>query len=119
MAKAGMALVGIGLGSWGFYRLGSFLVGRCPRWPLALGLVLLITLVVAVVLPGNAGIWAELFGTAGCLPIYFQVLPSEFFQLTDQLPQLIVLALYLVFGVLVASLGPMVLLMLFGPLLEE
>lgn len=118
MKRIGSCL-GMALGGWLFYRLGAFLVEACPRWPLALGMVLLLTMLAAVLLPGKAALWVEWLGTAGCLPVYLRVMPLWVFQLTEWTPELLARILYLVLGLFLAGLGPMVLFLLLGPLLDH
>ena len=103
----------------GFFGFGCVLVAGTGSVLLAELMILALVLVASRLLPGPSALWAELLGSAATWPVVWRVLPIYVvYANPDFLPAQVQLAMYGVLSLLVATLGPMLLLLLFGDLLD-
>ncbi len=103
----------------GFFGFGCVLVAGTGSGLMAEMIILVVVLVVSRLLPGPSVLWAELLGSVAAWPVVWRVLPAYVvYAGPDFLPAQIQLAMYGVLSLLVATLGPMLLLLLFGDLLD-
>ena len=72
-----------------------------------------------LVLPGRPVLWVELLGTAATLPVLYHILPWEaVIPAFTIAPDFLLYGLYLVLLLLLSTVGPLFLLLLFGGWLE-
>lgn len=102
-----------------FLEIGARLYAWIPVWPLAEAAALVLVLAAALVLPGRPVLWVELLGTAATLPVLYHILPWEaVIPAFTIAPGFLLYGLYLVLLLLLSTVGPLFLLLLFGGWLE-
>lgn len=102
-----------------FLEIGAGLYAWIPVWPLAEAAALVLVLAAALVLPGRPVLWVELLGTAATLPVLYHILPwKAVIPAFTIAPDFLLYGLYLVLLLLLSTVGPLFLLLLFGGWLE-
>ena len=101
------------------FAAGALLAARIPSWSAAEAAVLGLVLGAARLLPGPSVLWAELLGTAATLPVLLRFLPPDLLVTAPAfVPQVLLVPLYWIACLLLATLGPLFLLLLFGRVLK-
>lgn len=102
-----------------FFGAGRVLAARAGSWLTAEAGVLILVLAACLVLPGPAVLWAELLGTAAGWPVMWRALPFGLFCAGPAfVPPVVHGVICGVLTLLAATLGPMLLLLLFGDWLD-
>lgn len=102
-----------------FYSIGAGICAHIPVWYLAEALILGLVLAAALVLPGPPALWVELLGTAATLPLLRQILPLEVVApAVCFAPDFLLRGLHLILLLLLATVAPVFLLLIFGRWLE-
>lgn len=97
----------------GFFLLAHTLTRLAGNWILAEAVILAAALLASCLLPGTACLWLLLLGTVGTLPVLWALLPPSMFFTADFWPlTLLFYFLYFVLSAALATLGPMLLLLL-------
>ena len=99
------------------FAAGNFLAAGLPSRVAAEILARGLVLAAARILPGSEALWVELLGTAATLPVLLRVLtPDMLLTPPAFLPAFLFLPFYWVICLLLSTLGPMFLFLLFGRL---
>lgn len=102
-----------------YWLLGLLLANHAENWLAGEGIALGLALGGALLLPGPRALWTELLGTAATLPMLWRLIPFASLYDGGALPRLLAYgALYGILSLMLATLGPMLLLLTFGSLLE-
>ncbi len=97
----------------GIFLLAHTVTRLAENWVIAEAVILTAVLLASFLLPGTTSLWLFLLGTAGTLPVLWALLPPSMFFTTDFWPlSLLFYSVYFVLSVAIATLGPMLLMLL-------